>query len=175
MIKVKLIKCLKKKVLLVDNLPHTFKVAVVGEHVVLAQNDSDYKSKKRKILRGDNKGFYRIEEPGAWEYLFTLKHITEDQCEGLVEIYEELSYWEDAYDVMYKNYNDITALSSPKESFLSALESEGVLFKNSLGYPTDTEYEGKEWRDEVIKQDIEAYNQVEQRVFSPNTLIFIEH
>jgi len=36
-------------------------VKIEGKYVILAQNETDYQNKLRRILRGDNKGFFTVD------------------------------------------------------------------------------------------------------------------
>lgn len=136
--KLKQINILKKKVLLVDDCKEMQGVKEVSDKI---------------ISQAYPKHLLNI-PPGNWKQLSTLNDLTEEQAAELVEEYPSVR-------PIFRNYFSDGHFRNSTESFLSALEKEGVLFENPRDWPHD-------------KQSRAVHEAAEANVFSENTLIFIE-
>lgn len=148
--KTKLISSLKSIVLLVDGLP---------------ENSCNIKDTLAngvyyQLPDGIFDSWHIPEEiKGNWNLLGKLKDLTDKDCEGLVKqsIHTNLfAHYVKGIEVNTYCYK------SAKESFLSALEAEGVLFENPYKQQFDKYFH------------IKHFEKAEQNVFSPETIIFVE-
>lgn len=187
--KTKLMESLKKRVLLIE-LPEIAHGLEITDKV----NVSDGKGKKLSIMyytrlkkneetldRYIEECFVMHQELGKWELLSSLKDISEEQCEELVES-ETFYHFEGTEAIRYKNYSvkyedDLNWAQSSdyyehsEDSFLSALEAEGLhLNGNPYGEKPTT----KNTPNYAYSIIVRNWEKAEQNVFSENTLVFIE-
>lgn len=81
-----------------------------------------------------------IISPGRKKRLSVLGHLSllsESQCETLVDIDKEASFWEDVRELFYKNYCKAPAHSSSRSSLLSLLLANGYANKEIIQYDED--------------------------------------
>lgn len=158
--KVRKIESLKKNVLIVDG------------------REFDYEIFKSGIFLKDENGQFNFTE-GKWKLLGKLKDLTESDFEPLVKSLPAI-FNPELKD--YKNYtlkNKLASmhynLESAKESFLSALESEGLhLHGNPLWNKPRYDYQAPSEYPHDYYAHLEKWQEAEQNVFSENTLIFVE-
>lgn len=163
--KTKKIECLEKKVLLVDlgNANRRF-AGIVSDSLFYYGEQM-------------NEDDYPISVPmpdGTWHYLSRLSEVTEEQCKEMVK---RMPFdFSDRYLDYGKHIYSPSHFATAKQSFLSALEAEGVMLENVLGeQPTyftlpNSDLHSVTWEDLMIE-----WRQAEANVFNPLTaLIFIE-
>lgn len=154
--KARILNSLKSRVLLLDGKIFDHEVFKHGIHL----SDEDHKT---DFIDGN------------WNLLGKLKDLTDKDCEGLVESWESIA--KDG-TMVYENYKDsIPKKRNAKESFLSALEAEGLHLngnpngkKPHLGMFIEQKSNCVQDCDKAIKK----WQEAEQNVFSPETLIFVE-
>lgn len=122
--KTKLIKNLKSRVLLVEVPENAFRMTITDQLKVADGKGSRLtvmyltRAKKSNETIDDyyNECLVKHQELGKWQLLSTLKDLKDSDCEGLVSDYDRFNG---------------TDYNSPKESFLSALESEKFKYSDS--------------------------------------------
>lgn len=109
---------------------------------------------------------------GNWHVIGMLSEVTEKTLSTVLDS-AELKEGRRLYNIHDEPYpNRLT--DSALESLESAILAEGYCIdSNPYGFPTETEYEGKVWRDEVIEADIKAYNEAQSRVLDRSRCLLL--
>lgn len=103
--------------------------------------------------------------PGNWRILALATELNDEQKK---EVIQGNNGGEN--DTMFMDYSMPKDYFAPftcrtvNQSYFTFLAATKLYSENPFGYPTETEYEGKDWRDEVIESDIKAYNEAQQHV-----------
>lgn len=178
--KVKLITNLKSRVLLVDGIESEAKhirLIKFNEHFQINYDlpkQDNYNVGGGFRLNFDDFGG-RKHYPANLTYIGRLKDLTDSDCEGLVS---EIFGMFENYSSSGKKGTYRNQYFSAKESFLSAIEAEGVLFSNDLKKPEHydlwAKYGSFSHKGESIVKECKEYFEADQNVFSPDTLIFVE-